>query len=237
MTHRSFMTLLTAALALVLAAAVFAPTVSADIAPLPSPRPAEVKPVEPSENGGTVPFTDIDAAFASATEAGKPVYVHYTAPWCVPCKKIKAEVYPRPRVAARLARFVRAEVDIQSTDAGRRAWKNHVLKRDKSGKTGGWAQPPLPSMLIYRDGTEVEGVRMTGSLTEDSIIVGLDRAIAAVGQPPVEDAPVNKAAPAAAGSAEPAPAPASGGCSGGAPVSGSLVLMCALGLLAVVRRR
>ncbi len=188
-----------------------------------------------------MPYTDIEVAFAKGREQGKAVYAHYTAPWCKPCRKIKAEVYPRPRVAARLARFVRAEIDIQSTDAGRKAWKNYVLKRDASGKTGGWAQPPLPSMLIYEDGVEVEGVRMTGSLTEESIIVGLDRAIAHLGLPPVADPAAPKpAAPAGAAAPEQGTAASSSGCASGqarSPAGGAVVLLVAAACWLLWRRR
>src|SRR3982751_1884628 len=39
---------------------------------------------------------DVDAAFASAKAANKPVLLYWGAQWCPPCKQLKSAVFSRP---------------------------------------------------------------------------------------------------------------------------------------------
>ncbi len=47
-------------------------------------------------------YDDIDAAFAAAQLAGKPVFIDFTGYTCTNCRDMEANVFPKPNVAERL---------------------------------------------------------------------------------------------------------------------------------------
>ena len=116
-------------------------------------------------------LTDLDVARDLARYEGRPVFVHFTAPWCEACKELRKNVYPRPEVAARLARFVRVTVDVE-TPRGKKAWMTYGL----SG---------LPTLAFLRgSGFEVKSLRLVGLQEAGALVATLDRAITELEAPP-----------------------------------------------------
>jgi thiol-disulfide isomerase/thioredoxin len=60
---------------------------------------------------------DVDAAFASATAANKPVLLYWGAQWCPPCKQLKSAVFNRPDFIEKSKLFVAVYLDGDLADA------------------------------------------------------------------------------------------------------------------------
>ena len=79
-----------------------------------------------------------------------PVFVHFTADWCVSCKLMERQVYPDPLVAEPLTQFTRINVDVTRTDAATRELLDHF----------GLFGPP--SLLFFSGGEEIRQARIQG---------------------------------------------------------------------------
>jgi thiol-disulfide isomerase/thioredoxin len=60
---------------------------------------------------------DVDAAFASAQAADKPVLLYWGAQWCPPCKQLKSAVFNRPDFIEKSKLFVAVYLDGDLPDA------------------------------------------------------------------------------------------------------------------------
>ncbi len=60
---------------------------------------------------------DVDAAFALAKQAGKPLFVYWGAAWCPPCNQVKATLFNRKDFIERSRAFVPVYVDGDSPGA------------------------------------------------------------------------------------------------------------------------
>jgi thiol-disulfide isomerase/thioredoxin len=60
---------------------------------------------------------DVDAAFASAQAANKPVLLYWGAQWCPPCKQLKSAVFNRPDFIEKSKLFVAVYLDGDLPDA------------------------------------------------------------------------------------------------------------------------
>ncbi|MGM0578686.1 MAG: thioredoxin family protein [Myxococcota bacterium] len=110
-------------------------------------------------------------ALERAEHEGRPVFVHFTAPWCEACREMKERVYPQPEVRKRLARFVPVEVDVEA-EGGDDLWMEYRI----SG---------LPTLVFLRDdGHEVTKLRLAGLQEAPAMVAALDRAIEALKPPP-----------------------------------------------------
>ena len=86
-----------------------------------------------------------------------PVFVHFTADWCVSCKLMERQVYPDPRVAEPLAQFTRINVDVTRTDPATRELLDHF----------GLFGPP--SLLFFAHGEEIRQARIQGEVRADDL--------------------------------------------------------------------
>ena len=86
--------------------------------------------------------TDVDAIFAQAKAANKPVYLYWGAVWCPPCNQIKATVFNRPDFVERSQAFVPVYLDGDTPGA---------QKLGTRFKVRGY-----PTMILFSpDGTEL----------------------------------------------------------------------------------
>jgi thiol-disulfide isomerase/thioredoxin len=60
---------------------------------------------------------DVDAAFAAAQSANKPVLLYWGAQWCPPCKQLKSAVFNRPDFIEKSKLFVAVYLDGDLPDA------------------------------------------------------------------------------------------------------------------------
>ena len=111
---------------------------------------------------------ELDVAVTRAAAEGRPVFVHFTAEWCQPCKQLKTDVYPTPEVASRLARFVRAEIDIESETGKLSAMRYRVQT--------------VPVLIVITPaGEELRSLRIVGARTPAQLVTTLDKALAQSG--------------------------------------------------------
>ena len=68
-----------------------------------------------SGRGGQIPegwLIDLDLAKRQAAETHKLLFVNFSADWCAPCRMMKREVFPDPRVREALADYVSVHIDV-----------------------------------------------------------------------------------------------------------------------------
>ena len=95
---------------------------------------------------------DVDAAFAMAKEANKPVFLYWGAVWCPPCNQVKATIFNRQDFIERSRFFVPVYLDGDSRSA---------QKLGARFKVGGY-----PTMILFTpDGTEI--TRLPGEVDAD----------------------------------------------------------------------
>ena len=84
----------------------------------------------------------LDAAFAAAAEAGKPIFLYWGAEWCPPCHAISATVFRDPQFIERSRLFVPVYLDGDQPDAQAAGEKFRVRG--------------YPTMIVFdSDGTEL----------------------------------------------------------------------------------
>jgi thiol-disulfide isomerase/thioredoxin len=132
-------------------------------APAAAPKPVTPAALEHGESGiaWKEASTDsgIDAAFAAARAANKPVFVYWGAKWCPPCNQVKATLFNRQDFIERSRGFVPVYVDGDSPGAQKIGARFHV-----SG---------YPTMVLFnpqgqevtRLPGEVDAIRYTQALT------------------------------------------------------------------------
>ena len=54
---------------------------------------------------------DVESAFASAREQGKPIFLYWGAEWCPPCHQIKDEIFSKAEFVAKSRLFVPVYLD------------------------------------------------------------------------------------------------------------------------------
>jgi len=107
---------------------------------------------------------DLNTAIKRAAEEGRPLFVHFTAQWCQPCRELRETVYPDPIVASRLKRFVRAEIDIESSEG------------EMSARHYGVQTVPV-LMVMTPQGKEIRSLRVVGARTPKQLAAILDQAL------------------------------------------------------------
>jgi len=144
--------------------------------PPPAPAHPEAAPATATATGtGTAGSTahlppgidwfagDVDAAFAAAKSAGKPLFLFWGAEWCPPCAQIKSTIFNTREFQERSRLFVPVYLDGDTPSAQRQG--------ERFGVMG------YPTMILFRaDGTEI--TRLPGGVDVARYATILDTALA-----------------------------------------------------------
>jgi thiol-disulfide isomerase/thioredoxin len=126
---------------------------------------------------------DVDAAFAAAKSADKPVFLYWGAEWCPPCAQIKSTIFNKREFQERSRLFVPVYLDGDTPSAQKHG--------ERFGVVG------YPTMILFRpDGTEI--TRLPGGVDVARYATILDVAL--------QDARPVKDIVAAAQAGDPVPA-------------------------------
>ncbi len=128
-------------------------------------RPLQVSssPSSASTEQATLAFQNVDSLAAlenAINQAGtrnQPVFVHFTADWCISCKQLEREVYPTPEVASALDDYILIKADVTRTDERSRELLEHF----------GLFGPP--SLLFFDQGEEVVEARIQGEVNASQL--------------------------------------------------------------------
>lgn len=136
---------------------------------VPAPEPASAPDAATATNAAHLPEGiawfdgDVDAAFASAQAAGKPLFLYWGAEWCPPCAQIKATIFNRREFQERSRLFVPVYLDGDTPSA------------QKHGEAFGVVG--YPTMILFRsDGREI--TRLPGGVDVERYATILDVALA-----------------------------------------------------------
>jgi thioredoxin-like negative regulator of GroEL len=106
---------------------------------------------------------DVDAAFAAAKKANKPVFLYWGAEWCPPCAQIKSTIFSRREFQERSRLFVPVYLDGDTPSAQKHG--------ERFGVVG------YPTMILFKpDGTEI--TRLPGGVDVERYSKILDVALA-----------------------------------------------------------
>jgi len=128
------------------------PAASAQVDAAPVPAAADAAHAGPDSHRppGIAWFDgDVDAAFAAARAAPKPLFLYWGAEWCPPCAQIKSTIFNRREFQERSRLFVPVYLDGDTPSAQKHG--------ERFGVVG------YPTMILFRpDGTEI--TRLPGSV-------------------------------------------------------------------------
>jgi thiol-disulfide isomerase/thioredoxin len=106
---------------------------------------------------------DVEAAFAAAKAADKPIFLYWGAEWCPPCAQIKSTIFNKREFQERSRLFVSVYLDGDTPSAQRHG--------ERFGVVG------YPTMILFRpDGTEI--TRLPGGVDVARYAKILDVALA-----------------------------------------------------------
>ncbi|MES2264507.1 MAG: thioredoxin family protein [Pseudomonadota bacterium] len=107
---------------------------------------------------------ELGAAFALAASAGRPIFLYWSAGWCPPCSRLKADLFSRPAFAQRMRNLLPFQLDGDAEGAQALA-AHHKLRA-------------YPTLVLYApDGREI--TRLPCELDGERLIDALDLALAA----------------------------------------------------------
>ncbi len=106
----------------------------------------------------------LDKALALAKANHKPLFIHFTAQWCTPCKKLEADTYPDEAVSKLLRAFNPVKLDVgDGSEASQELMERYgvgglpaVLFAHSDGRAlaspriGGFVEAPRMAGLITR---------------------------------------------------------------------------------------
>nr|WP_298058361.1 protein-disulfide reductase DsbD [uncultured Halomonas sp.] len=107
-------------------------------------------------------LTGLEEAVTQAQGANQPVFVHFTADWCISCKLMERDVYPDPRVSTALSGYTLIAADVTQTDRQSR----ELL--DQFNLFG------PPSLLFFHNGNEITDARIQGEVTAEQLSLHLE---------------------------------------------------------------
>ena len=131
--------------------------------PLPAMSPATVERGPAAKDAHLPPGIDwfagdVDAAFAAARAAPRPLFLYWGAEWCPPCAQVKATIFNRREFQDRSRLFVPVYLDGDTPSAQKQA--------ERFGVVG------YPTMILFRPGRHRDhapaGRRGHRALREDS---------------------------------------------------------------------
>jgi thiol-disulfide isomerase/thioredoxin len=164
MPHRLAAPLLTVAALLALAGCDKRPKQEPPPPPEPQSQAATVSEAGHGLPPGIAWFAgDVDAAFAAARTADKPVFLYWGAEWCPPCAQIKSTIFNRREFQERSRLFVPVYLDGDTPSAQKQG--------ERFGVVG------YPTMILFKpDGTEI--TRLPGGVDVERYARILDVALA-----------------------------------------------------------
>lgn len=129
-------------------------------------------PPAPAASTALAPWaTYSPASLASASAAGKPIIIDFTADWCVNCKEIEHDVFENAAVAPGLA----ANFTTLRSDLTKWSSPGPAALEKKYGIAS------LPTIILLKpDGTEIKTLRITGRLSVADFQNRMKQASAAV---------------------------------------------------------
>lgn len=115
------------------------------------------KPVE-------LPFVPYDPGLlAQAQKDGKPVFIDFSANWCLPCKELEIKTFSDPRVHSALKDFVLLKADLTEFSSG---------PVEELKKTYGIMGVPT-LIFLGPDGKEIKKLRIVGFESADDLLKAL----------------------------------------------------------------
>ncbi|QPL44532.1 protein-disulfide reductase DsbD [Halomonas sp. A40-4] len=121
-------------------------------------RPLNIQTTNKSDAQAPLAFKHLDSlpalnsAIDTAETKGKPVFVHFTADWCISCRQLERKVYTDPDVIEQLSGFERIAVDVTDTNEQSRQLLNRYQLFGP------------PSLLFFQNGQEVRAARIQGDI-------------------------------------------------------------------------
>lgn len=104
----------------------------------------------------------LNNALNQADEQNQPVFVHFTADWCISCQQLERDVYPAPEVASALQGYQLIKADVTQTDQRSRELLEH------------FALFGPPSLLFFNRGEEIIEARIQGEVNATQLSRHLD---------------------------------------------------------------
>jgi thiol:disulfide interchange protein DsbD len=106
----------------------------------------------------TIHWYGEEAGLAAARKLHRPVWLYFTADWCMPCKEMERVTFTDKRVAHELERFVSIRIDCTDSDSPPAA---AALKR--------WNVLAMPTVVIL-DAAGKELRRISQYLSADELV-------------------------------------------------------------------
>ncbi|MBF0510841.1 MAG: thioredoxin fold domain-containing protein [Candidatus Omnitrophica bacterium] len=94
-------------------------------------------------------------ALADSLAKGIPVVIDFSADWCGVCHELEEQVFPRPEIQAKLAKFTALKVDVTDQES--------PAVQKIAGEYGLEGVPTL--IFLNSHGQEIENARIVGFIT------------------------------------------------------------------------
>jgi thioredoxin:protein disulfide reductase len=109
-----------------------------------------------------------DSLIQQAKKEGKPVFIDFSANWCLPCKELEIKTFPDIRVREELKNWVLLKADLTQYSSG----PVEELKKH-------YGIQGVPTLIFLgADGNERKDLRAVGFITSDEMIAKLQKAAA-----------------------------------------------------------
>ncbi len=112
-----------------------------------------------------VPYQD--SLIQQAKKEGKPVFIDFSANWCLPCKELEIKTFPDTRVREELKNWVLLKADLTQYSSG----PVEELKKI-------YGIQGVPTLIFLgADGNERQDLRAVGFITPDELMSKLQKAV------------------------------------------------------------